>query len=423
MTYLEALAFLDGLRRHGMRPGLERMQRLLELSGHPERGLRFIHVAGTNGKGSTCALLESVYRVSGRRTGLFTSPHLVSFRERLQVGRECVSEADTARWIERAAGLLEGWTEDEQPTFFELVTWVALEWFREQACELVIWETGLGGRLDATNVVRPEATVITPIGWDHMEWLGHSLEAIAAEKAGILKPGVPAYTSTDDPAALAVLRETARTVGAPLEWVGAGHDEVARVRTWNLTLRGEHQRRNAALAVATVRGLQDRWPVTSEQVRVGIESARWAGRFEVRQRGRQTWVIDGAHNRPAFGVLTEALREQFGDRPYALILGMLADKELASAAPGLVAGAVRTVVVPVHSNRGCPPAELAAVLARHCPGARVEVAAGLREATERMASQALVVVAGSLFLVGEVLEWMEGGSFSERALNDWGRTR
>ncbi len=423
MTYAQGLAFLDGLRRYGMKPGLERMHRLVGASGHPGAALRFIHVAGTNGKGSTCAFLESACRHAGLKVGLFTSPHLVSFRERLQINREWIPESEVARLLGWGAELMRGWEEEATPTFFEMVTWAALVWFSERRCDLVVWETGLGGRLDATNIVRPEASVITPIGWDHMEWLGHTLEAIAAEKAGIIKPGVPVFTSTDHPGALQVLRTTACERGAPLEWVGPDHDTVAEVRGWKPGLFGEHQVRNAALAVVALRALGDRWPMPADSLRQGIESARWVGRFDTRERGGSTWVIDGAHNRPAFEALADAIRLRFGDRPFELILGMLADKELASAVPGLVARAARTQVVPVPSTRGCDPAALAAVLRAQCPEALIDVATGWRAAADRIPPGSLVVLAGSLYLVGEVLEGIEGASFSERGLNDWGRTR
>ena len=186
MTYPEAIQFLYDLRLFGLKLGLENTFALAALAGNPHTRLRFIHVAGTNGKGSTCAMLESVYRAAGLKVGLFTSPHLVSFRERIQVNRQLVSEADVVRLVAGMQELLERMPADHHATFFEVLAVMALRYFEEQRCDLVIWETGLGGRLDATNIVTPLACVITNIQFDHQKWLGHTLAQIAAEKAGIL---------------------------------------------------------------------------------------------------------------------------------------------------------------------------------------------------------------------------------------------
>jgi dihydrofolate synthase/folylpolyglutamate synthase len=230
MDYSEALQFLYGLSRFGMRLGLDIPRRLAESAGSPERDLAFIHVAGTNGKGSTCAFLESVYRRSGRRVGLYTSPHLVSFRERIQVNREMIPEADVARLARDAQALLKELPAGAAPTFFEFVTLLALLWFREQRCDLVLWETGLGGRLDATNIVRPLASVITNIGWDHMQWLGGTLQEIAREKAAIVKPGVPVITAATQGAGLEEIERAAVAAGAPLRIVRADGAEARVVR-------------------------------------------------------------------------------------------------------------------------------------------------------------------------------------------------
>ncbi|MFN0069177.1 MAG: bifunctional folylpolyglutamate synthase/dihydrofolate synthase, partial [Limisphaerales bacterium] len=197
MTYSESISWLQGLGRFGLRPGLDTTLRLAAAAGDPHRRLRFIHVAGTNGKGSTCAFLESICRHAGRRVGLYTSPHLVSFRERIQLNRVLIPEADLARLATLARGRIEAEAAAGPATLFEVATVMALEWFAEQRAELVIWETGLGGRLDATNIVTPLASVITNIGWDHMDVLGDSLAKIAAEKAGIIKPGVPVVTGAE----------------------------------------------------------------------------------------------------------------------------------------------------------------------------------------------------------------------------------
>src|SRR5438046_3058782 len=264
MNYAEAIQFLYDLRLFGAKLGLENTFKLAALAGNPQERLRFIHVAGTNGKGSTCAMLESIYRAAGLRVGLFTSPHLVSFRERMQVNRQLISEKDVVRLVaslrehsnavvslaqEAERGCLSrgghaavepqgipapsGLQEtcglesrapldrrDACPTFFEFITVMALKYFAEQDCDLVIWETGMGGRLDATNIVTPLVSVVTNIQFDHQKWLGNTLKEIAAEKAGIIKPGVPVITATDAPEALEVIAKTARENAAPLTKVG-----------------------------------------------------------------------------------------------------------------------------------------------------------------------------------------------------------
>ena len=248
LTYAEAIQFLYGLQFFGMALGLENARKLAALAGHPERTLRFIHVAGTNGKGSTCAMLESIYRAAGLRVGLFTSPHLVAFGERIQVDRQLIPEGEVARLAAELQGLLSNFSGGAHPTFFEVVTLMALRYFSEQKCDLVIWETGLGGRLDATNIVMPLAAVITNIQLDHQQWLGDSLAQIAMEKAGIIKPGIPVVTAEDGPEALPVIAAAAQAKGAPLTMVKPDDGHRPPLDSIRLPLLGDHQRLNAALA-------------------------------------------------------------------------------------------------------------------------------------------------------------------------------
>src|SRR6185503_2864506 len=229
--------------------------------------LRFIHVAGTNGKGSTCAMLESIYRAARLRVGLFTSPHLVSFRERIQVNRQPINEADVARLVEEMKPPLREFSAEHHPTFFEVVTVMALRYFAEQQCNLVIWETGLGGRLDATNIVTPLACVITNVQLDHQQWLGETLEKIAHEKAGIIKRGVLVSTAVESGEALKVLLEVAREQNAPLNLITGSLAERPPMNDLDLPLLGEHQRLNATLAVNTARKLASQIPVSEAAIR------------------------------------------------------------------------------------------------------------------------------------------------------------
>jgi dihydrofolate synthase / folylpolyglutamate synthase len=419
VTYAEALAYLHSLRQFGFQPGLETTRRLAALAGHPERGLRFIHVAGTNGKGSVCALLESVYRGGGRRVGLYTSPHLVRFGERLQVNRTLPPEADLARLTGWLRDRLAAGAPDLEPTFFEFTTVLALCWFAERGVDLVIWETGLGGRLDATNIVTPLASVITNIGWDHMQILGRTLPAIASEKAGIIKPGVPVLTATDDPDALAVLQFKARELDAP--FLSVGRAAVAAL-PGPVGLAGAHQRLNAALAAATVRTLRFLLPVSDGQLAAGLAAADWPGRFQRLRRGAQTVILDGAHNRDGVAALAATLAAELpGQRP-TLVLGLLADKEWAEMLRALLPLAGRVLTVPVASARTVSAEDLRAACQRSGVPRPVKACENVAAALKLAAADPLVLVTGSLYLVGEALEVLgaaPGQRGEERGLNEW----
>src|SRR2546427_11520402 len=242
MTFPDAIQFLYDLRLFGLKLGLENTFKLAALAGNPQNKLRFIHVAGTNGKGSTCAMLESIYRSAGLRVGLFTSPHLVSFRERIQVNRQPISEEDVVRLVTEIQPLLKTLPAEAHPTFFEVVTIMALRYFAEEQCELVIWETGLGGRLDATNIVTPLASVITSIALDHEKWLGYTIDKIALEKAGIIKPGLSVITCATAGHGLEQVTEVARQHHAPLTLVGPEDANRSPLDRVTLPLSGAFQR-------------------------------------------------------------------------------------------------------------------------------------------------------------------------------------
>jgi dihydrofolate synthase/folylpolyglutamate synthase len=448
VTYAKAIQFLYGLRWFGSKFGLENTLKLAALAGNPQDRLRFIHVAGTNGKGSTCAMLESIYRAAGLRVGLFTSPHLVSFRERIQVNRQLISEADVMRLVDELlrTGVApvsdldnnpsrrittDGDRRDACPTFFEFVTVMALRYFAEQKCELVIWETGLGGRLDATNIVTPLASVITNIQYDHQQWLGHTLGQIAAEKAGIIKPGAPVVTAASEPEALEVIERTARENGTALTKVGqASRLSPSKGKKFEtgatpvLPLLGEHQQLNAALAVATVKVLQEEIPVSEIAISRGLVTVNWPGRLQLVPRpGGQKFLLDAAHNPAGADILANTLEKSFASLKPTLVLGILRDKDWPAMCARLAPLAARIVTVPVGSERTATAAELAAACREANPPAGVFECASFGEAMEKIAPDPFVVITGSLYLIGEALEWLglsaEAGA-SERALNEWG---
>jgi dihydrofolate synthase / folylpolyglutamate synthase len=446
MTYNQAIQFLYSLRWFGTKLGLTNTLKLAELAGNPHHRLRFIHVAGTNGKGSTCAMLESIYRAAGWRVGLFISPHLVAFGERIQVNRELISERDIIRLVEQMLSLLEnGWGPIQplnssihhptnppihsasitrlsaHPTFFEVVTVMALRYFAEQKCGLVIWETGLGGRLDATNIVTPLASIITNIQYDHQKWLGETLSSIAAEKAGIIKSGAPVITAAAEPQALEVIQNTARAQNSPLTIVTATGQSVPP-----LPLLGVHQRTNAALAIATVHALFSQFPVSDETIREGLSQVNWPGRLQlITTPSRQKILLDGAHNIAGAQTLADALKEYFPGAKPALILGILQDKDWEAICRILAPLASRVLLVPVPSERTANPEELSAACQRANPPTSIHPCASLDTALSASVADPFILITGSLYLVGEAMDLLglsPSKARNERGLNEWNAT-
>lgn len=429
MTFSDALEWLAGLQRFGMRPGLETTSTLAARAGNPEQSLRFIHVAGTNGKGSTCAMLEAIYRTAGYRVGLYTSPHLVRFGERIQIDRELISEETVASLVAEAIP----WTEGLEVTFFEFVTLLALLHFARNHCEIVIWETGLGGRWDATNIVTPLASVITNVGWDHQQWLGNTLAQIASEKAGIIKPHIPVVTGAalvpgaSDPlsseaAALEVIRQ--RALELDCDWVSVSDAGLAlkAVGVTDLAMMGLHQRQNAAVAVATVRALLRQLPVPNHAIQRGLATVQWMGRLQRVHWGDGLLLLDGAHNLPGIAALVQTLDQEFPGKRPAVLLGVLADKEWNAMCEYLVPRACHVVVAPVASSRTADPELLAASCRRLNPGIPVTVASNARSGLESLRDQPFVLATGSLYFLGELLEYLESiprSGVSERGLNEW----
>jgi dihydrofolate synthase/folylpolyglutamate synthase len=419
VNYSEAIQFLYGLRLFGAKFGLENTFKLAALAGNPQEKLRFIHVAGTNGKGSTCAMLESIYRATGLRVGLFTSPHLVSFRERIQINRQLISENDVVRLVEELQPLLKQFSENHHPTFFEIVTVMALKFFAEQNCDLVIWETGLGGRLDATNIVTPLVSVITNIALDHQQWLGDTLEKIAFEKAGIIKNGIPIVTAIDDPEGLAAVEKTAKEKNA---WLVKVNSEF-RIQHSELSLLGEFQKQNAALALATIEILQKQIPVSQKQIEIGLQNVNWPGRLHlVEKPDGQRFLLDGAHNVAGAKVLREAIHKIFpAEKNLTLVLGIFADKSWREICEILAPLAEKIFAVPVSSERSANPKELAEICRTANPSSKIFAEKSLADALKKTSTEKFIIITGSLYLVGEALEilGLSPAAENERGLNEW----
>ena len=384
----EALAWLYSLQQHGIKPGLDVTRRLLRELQLPGSRQRFLHVAGTNGKGSVCAFMESMLRVAGERTGLFTSPHLVSFCERMRLRGEMPGMEEMAGAIAGLRAVVSGW--DPHPTFFEMTLALALDWLDRRGAEVIVLETGMGGRLDATNALRPLVSVITPIAMDHEQWLGSTLGEIAGEKAGIIKAGVPVVSAPQLPEAEEVLREKAAEMGTEISF-------VAEPWPGALPLAGEHQHWNAALAVAAVKaaGFALRDSVVAE----GLAQTEWPARFQRLDDGRTT--IDGAHNPHGAAAAVAAWRSAFGDERATVIFGSVAAKDYGASLELLAGIARRFFFVTLRSPRAVPAEKLAASVPA---GVDVKVFSSLDEAmhaAEVLPGQRLIC--GSLYLCGEAL--------------------
>ena len=412
----EGLQFLVSRSPSTVVLGLERMQEALEELGHPELRLRCVQIGGTNGKGSTCAFLEAILRAAGHKVGLYTSPHLVSVNERIQVGGVPIDDltlgtriVEVLRRAPAAAGA----------TYFELGTLVALEHFARSEVQVAVLEVGLGGRLDATTAARPRLTALTRVGMDHMEFLGDTLQAIAKEKAAILRKGVPGVVAEQRPEALAVIETCASWVGAPLSVEGRDFslDGLGRYRGPELALdglalalHGEHQHHNAAVAITCAHLLERQGvPVGAEAIRTGLQRTRWPGRLQ-QIAGHPPLLLDGAHNEDGVAALVAALdAPPYAGRPVHLVFGVVADKRVDPMLRVLLPRCASATFTRVPTPRSLDPAVYVELARSLCPV--VDVAPSPEEALARArvraGPDAWVLVAGSLYLVGAVQGLLE----------------
>ena len=410
MHYREAIDWLFATQWFGIKLGLEGPRRLLkEFLAFPRHGVVVIHVAGTNGKGSTCAMMDAIARACGNRCGLFTSPHLIDFRERIKVSGQEIPEEEVAAGLTELRVLCERL--DPHPTFFEITLALAMRWFRQTECELIILETGLGGRFDATTAVPADVCAITPIGLDHTQYLGDTLAKIAFEKAGIFVPGKPAVAAPQEPEVRTVLEQEANQARTPLEFI----DEP--LLGYAIALTGSHQRWNAALAVAALHHAGVR--LNFDSLQYGLRTVHWPGRFEVLPAAAvpgatQPVVLDGAHNPHAAAVLAATWRSAFAGQPAALVFSAVAAKDTAGILAQLAPLAAEIYLCPVATPRAVAGAELAAALPPDAPPHRVFPS--FRTAFEAaLTGDRPVLVAGSLFLVGEARAYLTGGEFQTSA--------
>ena len=427
MTYREALDALGRCRRLGMKLGLEKMEALAAALGRPQDRLRFIHIAGTNGKGSTAAFCDAALRRRGLKTGLFTSPHLATVRERIRIDGVPISRDDFASGLSEVLAAAQGLPEAlREPTFFELLTALALLHFANNGVAWAVWETGLGGRLDSTNLVTPAVSVITNIAADHQEFLGPDLPSIAREKAGILKPGIPAVTAVTAPEALEVIRSVAAEKKARLQEIdqsspvvdlgpeaGRQHVRIAG-HDYRLSLLGAHQARNAACAAAALGLLDLQPPFSHEELAAAFGQIDWPGRFQP-LRWNPPLIIDGGHNPDGIAAAVAAWKALCGNRTCHLVYGTLGDKDAATAVRLLTPIAHRVSLVAPASDRALDPSLLAprfAPLPTTCHPSLAALWPGLESSAEP------VLVIGSLVLAGDALRLAGKTEDEEAQLNE-----
>ncbi len=398
MRYPEAIDWLFSTQMFGIKLGLDGPRQLLkEYLAYPAHGVRVVHVAGTNGKGSTCAMTDSIARACGYRCGLFTSPHLIDYRERIRVSGEEIPEDACAAMLTELRALCERM--DTHPTFFEITLVLAMRWFRVRECEIIVLETGMGGRLDATTAVPADICLITPVGMDHMQYLGHTLEEIAMEKAGIFVSGKPAISAPQEQVVRQVLEKEANERRSPLEFI----DEP--LSGYPMALAGEHQKWNAALAVSALHRLGI--PLRSDSLGYGLSNVSWPGRFEILRPGI---ILDGAHNPHSAEVLAATWHATFPGKKPALVFSAVAGKDIAGILAILAPLASSIFFCPVDTPRAVPAHQLPAYLPA---GAPPHAVFGTFEAALATASRHgdPVLVAGSLFLVGEARAFLTSGKF------------
>ncbi len=425
MTYQEALDYIHAVHWQGHKPGLSRTRALLAALGDPHKQLRFVHVAGTNGKGSTAAMLDSCLRCAGYKVGLFTSPYIIRFNERIQVDGAPIPDDALVRLVEQVRPAAAAMT--DVPTEFELITALGMLYFAQQRCDIVVLEVGLGGALDSTNVIDPPAcAVITALGMDHVKELGPTLADIAAAKAGIIKPGSPVVSYGGAPEADRVIAAAAQAAHAPLTVADLSkltlHDAGLEGQSFDydgldgltLPLLASYQPRNAAVAIEALRALRRRgWAVPDSAIRQGLAQVRWPGRFELLRRD-PPFLLDGSHNAHGMRATAESLRSLFPGQKFVFLVSIMADKDADEMLRLLLPLAKCFVTVTAPSPRAIPAAALAARIA--ALGGQAEPAGSIPAAVARavaLAAGGPVAALGTLYFSGKVRQAVAAAAAQE----------
>jgi dihydrofolate synthase/folylpolyglutamate synthase len=411
------------LRRFGIKMGLSTIRKILSGLGNPQNTYNCIHVAGTNGKGSVASSLASILHQTGYKTGLYTSPHLVRFNERIQVNNRPITNKNVMASYHTIKKAHHG---GREPTFFEFATVMAFNEFAVQNVDWAVIETGMGGRLDATNIIRPKASIITNISLEHRDYLGNTLEQISGEKAGIIKYRTPVITGIRQPKALAVVKSKAAEKSAPLYRFGkdfkvrrnaagtfAYHGIEATWRDLQTGLSGNHQVDNAALILAACEILNKKGAsISLDQIKAGLLKNRWPGRLEV-VATKPRIILDGAHNFIAARNLGRFLSRNYKDRKITMIIGILDDKPYNAMLKCLLPAAHRVILTRAKINRAMEPARLEPIARKITPNVKIvpDVKQALEKALKTTSKTDIICVAGSLYVVGEAKEAIEGSTF------------
>lgn len=415
MNISEALEYIHSVSWKGSVPGLDRISKLLDLIGNPEKNLKYVHIVGTNGKGSTAAVISSVMRNAGYNVGMYTSPFIITFNERMQVNGDMISDIELAEITEYIKPFAESM--QDRPTEFELITAIAFVYFNRHNCDLVVLEAGMGGEFDATNVIpSPEVAVFTNIGLDHTDYLGDTVEKIAATKSGVIKPGCDCVMYRSSLTVEAVIEHKCTSLGVQptkadfesLRSVSASLD--GQVFDWKnykslfLPLLGAHQLRNAATALTAVEKLAGRgFTVTEENIRDGLFNTSWQGRFEVLRRN-PLFIVDGGHNPQCMEALANNIRDYLPNTALTVLTGVLADKDY-TAMYDLIAPYIKEFfLVTPPSPRALPASELAKKLAVYGKPISVcgTVEAGVNDAVKSAGENGTILAFGSLYMIGDI---------------------
>ncbi len=427
MSYTEIVDWMFNLERFGIKLGLDNMREFLDRIGNPQNSFRSIHVTGTNGKGSVCTFLAEILKAHGFRVGLYTSPHLVDFRERIKVDGQDMPEADVVRIGEELRAEMESMARqgpEQQLTFFEFTTGLAFRYFAEEHVDIVVAEVGMGGRLDATNVIEPDVSIITRIGLEHTDYLGHTIPEIAFEKAGIIKNGAPVVTCERDPSILGIFEKKCDECGVPLVRIDldfavdcirqtlhetsfnySGKREMIDLET---ALIGGYQAENAAAAIACLECLAEKEDnITEEEIRKGLANARWPGRMQIVQR-EPLLIFDGGHNPDGVRMAISTL-EALGTLPMTFVVGCMNDKDAREIVRTIAPHASRIIATQVDNKRALPATDLYEIVKKEFKGhssISMTSSKGIEMASESTLGKGVCVI-GSLYLVGEAIQWME----------------
>jgi dihydrofolate synthase/folylpolyglutamate synthase len=420
-TYHRCLQTMYGLRRFGIILGLETIQDILKGLGNPHRSYACIHVAGTNGKGSVAAALSSILSASGYKVGLYTSPHLVRFNERICINGRQISNEEVVEFYRTVKGVHHG---SRSPTFFEFTTAMALYAFNQHEVDWAVIETGMGGRYDATNVIQPAISIITNVSLEHREYLGNTLAEIAREKAGIIKPETPVVSGVKQKQARTVVQRIAGKQSAPLFMLGrdfkvrqnpsGGFSYSGIDNNWRqlqTPLLGRYQIQNAALALAASEILiKERAAISIESIRKGLANTHWAGRLEIVCE-HPLVILDGAHNLVAARNLAKYLADNLTERHITLVIGILDDKPYRSMLTSLLPRCSRAIITRAKSERALAPEKLYSIAKQIITDVSIipDVAAAACKAIRTAGRNDAICIAGSLYVVGEAKEAIEKG--------------